>query len=1420
MTFDRIKGIAYSMMVFLLVFTVILVQAVYAADLVAVSSFGYHPNSSKQVIVYTNSSTIYTTADLKEAGTGNIVYTISFAKPKDYDGNDVECQGNMPCYVGNFSNFYLAGEYYIEVSGIKSPIFRINKDIFVDNIPIFDEFFNAMLQQNSDYHEDLHDDYEPEFPAMADGSFIMEADQAALTLIRLGSAYRRNPSFFVFDKYDIINSNVPDMQEYILTYANYLQGLQGLVVEERSDGIGFRLNPSVEVINAFVPGPTNLTNLTVYIPGNPSQILKTVNVTSLCGSDDGSAEWPKCIADAAFYYKCQIDEPCLNLSYIQKTGKVKSTDNGYAVSRGWGYEFGCYFDVDLEDDLFDDKPNPCMIFYPESERKYDVRALLAFLEALPAVNDYSSPEGLELLERAKKTYDNIKTIDSAFSSNDGDVGFFGASLFLLFNYTNNASYLQEAHSLRDKVNTSLISDHTRGEEFYWEEYVMNKNAITNAALEYQYNSQDPAELFRGKIFYDYKDLGTVSMSKNGERVYQFDPNIQFQNSRYILLEGLFASKTMELHSSPELFISEVADHQLAWLTGMNAVQNGTAIDSPTISLSFIFGIGNFPNEFHSRYLYDSGYSAASGDKIIGARGTSLQFFDESNNEYVFLDGMHTILGKNFGSSGNGWRNETKNSGFRTGTTFKNGLTYIPGWINGPFDTVSDQDVIFNYKDDLSTYEFTESTNEIVATAIEFLAYLDGRRNNKQRHNGIYKNISTTVQNGTILVNITPPQSDVYLNSILQGTTDLSGTLLIENVVPGNHTLIANKSGYLINQTKILLLEGQNLSLFINLIKIIQNGSLVINATPIFVDVYLNNKFAGATNESGQLSIQNLSPENYSLIINKTNYIPYESTVDIGEGTATLLNIQLILNNTVIISAAETNLATAVNSTNGADHYMFEVDNATFFVKLNLNDTILWYVNGVLAQSSNSINSTFVWSPGILWTPISPNNYNIRPVNITATAGNQSKKFIVDVEDTINPFFSSLDGSIDIVNAPDTQIHVFTNAKRINFTNVNVTVKNIDSGIVVIYSLGPFKNNNSDETDWKHSIFNIEYGNNYLKKIVGFNNNTNLTEIYELGTERGHYRSFPAPPSESSSSSSSSSSKSGGGGGGGGAPIAPEVIYSTLKHDVITLSEQQTITLDAKYLLNGISKVEAVFLPPYGPTIFVQLSLVNGKSSYGTWSANFSGFNPGLYKLYSITLWTNDTTPVSKEINILDRSFYVVSDVVAKDEMLGLVYSILNESSIKNGSTVLLTLDARDKEGLVSVLATVSTSKGDSMIAPLKLTAGSKQYGTWKGVFVTTQPDTTYSVTEITLSNGKESKTYPIKDRSVYVAPLPKKSLNAITSNVAASATTFSKEWTDNIIKKPLLPTLIGFGLMSIALTLVFLGPNILNHVKNLREGKR
>jgi hypothetical protein len=604
----------------------------------------------------------------------------------------------------------------------------------------------------------------------------------------------------------------------------------------------------------------------------------------------------------------------------------------------------------------------------------------------------------------------------------------------------------------------------------------------------------------------------------------------------------------------------------------------------------------------------------------------------------------------------------------------------------------------------------------------------------------------------LLNSTTSSNASIIVNPVANITTDINGQALLSNMLPGSYNMTASKTNYSAAFTPMILLSG--------------NNSLNITLIP-------------------------LAPSN--------------STNITGNATNNTTNNNITINNSLSIIGKGSGLK-VISTVNGTNlYYMREDFNTTFFVLFNTSNnssnSVTWYVDGVMQNIVTAQNATFFWNPGILWVPRAPDLSNNTAIStITAVTANDTITWNVAVQDVINPFFSSSNDAGDVLGSADTKVHVFTNNNIVNFTGVNVTI--ISSSGNLVYQLSP-QYSTANETDWSVYISDTTPGDNYLRQIVGFNNATGINSTYDIaGTSRSHYRTIPS----SGNTGGNNNGNNGGGGGGGGsvsASLTPELIYVTLEKDVVTVDQTQTITLDAKNSIGGIGTVQAELLTPDGRTRELQLALVNGTAYYGTWSTTFSDFMQGQYSISSIVLNSNSQIHPTV-VNVTGRSFYYTNQTSITNANLNLIYSILDQDTVKNGTTVTLTLDAADSVGITSASAYINGASGAFSI-PLTLTNGNKKYGTWKGTFLAARPGTTYSVKNITLSNAKEDHTYPIVGRSVYVTAIPgqnsalaasgQNSLLAITGNSILSP--FSKEEISTYLKSPFAPTIIGFILMAI-----------------------
>ena len=405
--------------------------------------------------------------------------------------------------------------------------------------------------------------------------------------------------------------------------------------------------------------------------------------------------------------------------------------------------------------------------------------------------------------------------------------------------------------------------------------------------------------------------------------------------------------------------------------------------------------------------------------------------------------------------------------------------------------------------------------------------------------------------------------------------------------------------------------------------------------------------------------------------------------------------------------------------------------------------------------------------------------NFKKILITATTGNSTTSWSVDIHNVLNPFFSPDNGNNGAT------VFVFTNDKKMLFKSVSVQINN---------KLYPLQNLSvpNNETQWSLFLRNDEfvcYGNDIqIINAVSLDNLHNYSEVLPKnarGFEKVCLIDNNPPGSGSGSSGSSRSSKD-----------SFSLIYVILDNEVVGINEAQKITLDIEST-NSLADVKALFSAPDGGTFTLELEKTKGTNYYGTWQTNVPHLSLGSYTLKTILVRSKTG---DKNFSIASRSFYVVGEDVDTSEHLILVYTLLDKSKIDQISNVTFKLDARDIDGIKNVTAVIKRTHGEnsnSFIIPLKLISGDAKYGTWEGVFEVNEADTTYNVDSIKLTNDLESKTYPIFDRSVYATnSLPVDFSSFITGNVVGFNV-------PKIFKGPFAPVILGFIiLLMVALILL------------------
>ncbi|HLC32379.1 MAG TPA: hypothetical protein VJJ82_00980, partial [Candidatus Nanoarchaeia archaeon] len=401
------------------------------------------------------------------------------------------------------------------------------------------------------------------------------------------------------------------------------------------------------------------------------------------------------------------------------------------------------------------------------------------------------------------------------------------------------------------------------------------------------------------------------------------------------------------------------------------------------------------------------------------------------------------------------------------------------------------------------------------------------------------------------------------------------------------------------------------------------------------------------------------------------------------------------------------------------------------------------------------------------------------------------------------------------------------ANETNNSSINQTNSTVDSNSS--NSSSPFLNVTIPELNTSSSQANATPALNQTNSTIPLNNTTNAT------TDTANTTSASNQTSESTGSSSGGGSGSGGGGGGSSGSKQGsqnkesernkfganrdqiygvtmfetqnfEVVYAVLGRDKINSTQVQNITLDAKVSSGNITRAEAVFLNSLGEYRAENLTLIAGTGSYGTWSADFGGFANGLQQLEVVRLWGRSASPA--EIRIPNRAFYVTDgNETFEENHLRLVYTTLDASNLEPGQNATLRIDAGDNGGITGVAAKIESSRGGSFNLSLQRVRGNQFYGTWEEVIVANQSDSTYVVTQITLFNATDEKNYTIEGRSVYVAAVPP-AIGKLASRAVETVKVFSRRWVLQVIQKPLVPTLIAFGIMTIAISLLLAGGKI------------
>ncbi|MDH7509967.1 MAG: PEGA domain-containing protein [Methanolinea sp.] len=134
--------------------------------------------------------------------------------------------------------------------------------------------------------------------------------------------------------------------------------------------------------------------------------------------------------------------------------------------------------------------------------------------------------------------------------------------------------------------------------------------------------------------------------------------------------------------------------------------------------------------------------------------------------------------------------------------------------------------------------------------------------------------------GDILVASAPPGAAVFINGDYRGSTTPDDLLDIDDLSPGQYTLVARKPGYLDFTTTVSVEAGKVVQVMATLAGSNQGtASAGIASTPAGADVFVNSAYAGVT----PLSVNDVPPGNYTVEIRMDGYSPFSTAGNVMAG---------------------------------------------------------------------------------------------------------------------------------------------------------------------------------------------------------------------------------------------------------------------------------------------------------------------------------------------------------------------------------------------------------------------------------------------------------------------------------------------------------------------------------------------------------
>jgi hypothetical protein len=184
---------------------------------------------------------------------------------------------------------------------------------------------------------------------------------------------------------------------------------------------------------------------------------------------------------------------------------------------------------------------------------------------------------------------------------------------------------------------------------------------------------------------------------------------------------------------------------------------------------------------------------------------------------------------------------------------------------------------------------------------------------------VYASLVPVVQSGSLSISSTPKGAGLYVDNIYKGETNQ----IVGGLAVGPHTVQLKMAGYQTFTNTYSVYAGQTTYATVTLVPL-QNpstGDLLVTSSPTGATVYLNGNYQGVTSTAGPLDITDLTAATYTVVLKKSGYQDYTTTVKIVAGQTAQVAATLQASGTPPSGTAS---AEILSTPQGADVYINNV----------------------------------------------------------------------------------------------------------------------------------------------------------------------------------------------------------------------------------------------------------------------------------------------------------------------------------------------------------------------------------------------------------------------------------------------------------------------------------------------------------------